>query len=196
MSAGDATVTPMEVPTAEELAKSQADLNEYVAYIIMGEAFNELRYVYRALDALAFHNLAAGFTAEFSYEKPPRDPEWRQRCARRAVNEVGMMNVMSRLDDIRARDAADDFQGWVPDDAASLSSAPGGALVYLITHAKLAAAKIGIADMSGLRLAQHRRKGWADPGGIPGERQVCRRDRGRCPEVVACRAWLALVPHT
>jgi hypothetical protein len=186
----------MEVPTAEELAKSQADLNEYVAYIIMGEAFNELRYVYRALDALAFHNLAAGFTAEFSYEKPPRDPEWRQRCARRAVSEVGMMNVMSRLDDIRARDAADDFQGWVPDDAASLSSAPGGALVYLITHAKLAAAKIGIADMSGFAPGAAPPERLADPGGIPGERQVCRRDRGRCPEVVACRAWLALVPHT
>jgi hypothetical protein len=34
------------------------------------------------------------------------------------------------------------------------------ALVYLIVHAKLAAAKVGIADTSGLRLAQHRRKGW------------------------------------
>ena len=95
----------MDVPTAEELAKSQADLNEYLAYIIMGEAFNELRYVYRALDALAFHNLAAGFTAEFSSEKPPRDLEGRQRCARRAVNAVHWMDIMSRRDDIRARDA-------------------------------------------------------------------------------------------
>lgn len=150
----------MDVPTAEELAKSQADLNEYLAYIIMGEAFNELRYVYRALDALAFHNLAAGFTAEFSSEKPPRDLEGRQRCARRAVNAVHWMDIMSRRDDIRARDAADDFQGWVPDDPASLSTAHGGALVYLITHARLAAAKVGIADMSGSRLAQHRRNGW------------------------------------
>ena len=32
--------------------------------------------------------------------------------------------------------------------------------VYLIIHAKLAAAKVGIADTSGLRLAQHRREGW------------------------------------
>ena len=55
---------------------------------------------------------------------------------------------------------ADDFQGWVPDDPASLSTAHGGALVYLITHARLAAAKVGIADMSGSRLAQHRRNGW------------------------------------
>jgi hypothetical protein len=44
----------MEVPTAEELAKSQADLNEYVAYIIMGEAFNELRYVYRSTVSKSF----------------------------------------------------------------------------------------------------------------------------------------------
>ena len=38
--------------------------------------------------------------------------------------------------------------------------AAGAALVYLIIHAKLAAAKVGIADTAGLRLAQHRRKGW------------------------------------
>lgn len=36
----------------------------------------------------------------------------------------------------------------------------GAALVYLITHAKLGAAKVGVADTSGLRLAQHRRAGW------------------------------------
>jgi len=28
---------PMDVPTADELAESQADLNEYLAYMIMGE---------------------------------------------------------------------------------------------------------------------------------------------------------------
>jgi len=37
-----------------------------------------------------------------------------------------------------------------------LSKADGAALVYFIIHAKLAAAKVGIADTSGLRLAQHR----------------------------------------
>jgi hypothetical protein len=73
---------PMNVPTAEELAKSQADLNEYLAYIIMGESFNELRYVECALDALANHNLAAGFEAEFAGKKPPDDLDGRQRRAR------------------------------------------------------------------------------------------------------------------
>jgi hypothetical protein len=36
---------PMNVPTVDELVESQADLNEYLAYMIMGEAFNERRYV-------------------------------------------------------------------------------------------------------------------------------------------------------
>ena len=32
--------------------------------------------------------------------------------------------------------------------------------MYLITHAGLGAAKVGISDAAGLRLAAHRRKGW------------------------------------
>ena len=160
MSAGDATVTPMNVPTADELAESQADLNEYLANMIMGEAFNELRYVDRALTALTNHNLAAGFGAEFAGEKPPDDLDGRERCARAAVDAVQSMDVMSRWDAKRAQREADQLQRWAPDGAAPLSKADGAALVYLIIHAKLAAAKVGIADTSGLRLAQHRRKGW------------------------------------
>ena len=66
------------------------------------------------------------------------------------------MDVMSRWDAKRARLEADQLQRRVPDGAAGTSAA----LVYLISHAKLGAAKVGIADMSGLRLAQHRREGW------------------------------------
>ena len=84
----------MDVPTADELAESQADLNEYLAYMIMGEAFNERRYVDRALTALTNHNLAAGFRAEFAGEKPPDDLAGRQRCARAAVNAVLSMDVV------------------------------------------------------------------------------------------------------
>ena len=160
MSAGGATVTPMNVPTADELAESQADLNEYLANMIMGEAFNELRYVDRALTALTNHNLAAGFGAGFACEKPPDDLDGRERCARAAVNAVQSMDVMSRWDAKRAQREADQLQRWAPDGAAPLSKADGAALVYLIIHAKLAAAKVGIADTSGLRLAQHRREGW------------------------------------
>jgi hypothetical protein len=151
---------PMNVPTAEELARSQADLNEYLAYIIMGESFNELRYVELALEALANHNLAAGFEAEFAGKKPPDDLGGRQRRARAAVNAVHSMDIMSRWDAGRARLSAKQLQRRAPDDAAPLSAAAGGALIYLITHAKLAAAKVGIADMSGSRLVQHRRNGW------------------------------------
>jgi len=125
--------------------------------MIMGEAFNELRYVDRALTALTNHNLAAGFGAEFAGEKPPDDLDGRERCARAAVDAV---QVMSIWDAKRAQREADQLQRWAPDGAAPLSKADGAALVYLIIHAKLAAAKVGIADTSGLRLAQHRRKGW------------------------------------
>lgn len=142
---------PMDVPAADELAKSQADLNEYLAYMIMGEAFNERRYVDRALTALANHNLAAGFEAEFAGEKPPDDLGGRQRCARAAVNAVLSMDVASRWDATRTRLDADQLQRRTPD---------GAALVYLIAHAELGAVKVGIADTAGLRLAQHRRKGW------------------------------------
>jgi hypothetical protein len=114
----------------------------------------------RALTALTNHNLAAGFGVEFAGEKPPDDLDGRQRCARAAVNAVDSMEVMSRWDAKRARLEADRLQRWAPDGAAPLSAADGAALVYLITHAKLAAAKVGIADTSGLRLAQHRREGW------------------------------------
>ena len=115
MSAGDATVTPMNVPTATELAESQADLNEYLAYMIMGEAFNERRYVDRALTALTNHNLAAGFGAGFAGEKPPDDLDGREHCARAAVNAVQSMGVMSRRDAKRARLDADKLQRRAPD---------------------------------------------------------------------------------
>ena len=64
---------PMNASTADELAERQADLNEYVAYMIMGQAFNELRYVDRAVTALL--NQAAGF--ELCEEMPPDDADAR-----------------------------------------------------------------------------------------------------------------------
>jgi hypothetical protein len=122
---------PMNVPTAEELARSQADLNEYLAYIIMGESFNELRYVELALEALANHNLAAGFEAEFAGKKPPDDLGGRQRRARAAVNAVHSMDIMSRWDAGRARLSAKQLQRRAPDDAAPLSAAAGAERSYI-----------------------------------------------------------------
>ena len=67
---------------------------------------------------------------------------------------------MSRWDATRARLEADHCGGGGPDAVPAVPAGGGAALVYLITHPKLGAAKVGIADTSGLRLAQHRRAGW------------------------------------
>jgi hypothetical protein len=48
-------------------------------------------------------------------------------------------------------------------DAAALTrqlKADAPALVYVITHAALGAAKIGVSDALGSRIAEHRRAGW------------------------------------
>ena len=148
----------MQEPTSEELAESQATLNEYVAYMIMGQAFNELRYVDRAVTALLNFNLAAGF--ELCEEMPPDDAKTRQLRARTAVNAVRDLDRMSRWDATRARLEADHLRQWGPDAVPAAAAAGGAALVYLITHAGLGAAKVGISDAAGLRLAAHRRKGW------------------------------------
>ena len=132
-----------------------AGLNEYLAYMIIGEAFNERRYVAVALTALSNFNRAAGF--ELCGEKPPDDPDARQRCERAAVQAVRELDTMSRWDATRARLEADRLARQTAEGAAT---ADGVALVYLITHAELGAAKVGIADTSGSRLAQHRREGW------------------------------------
>jgi hypothetical protein len=148
----------MNAPTADELAESQATLNEYVAYMIMGQAFNEMRYADRAVTALLNFNQAAGF--ELCEAMPPDDANTRQLCARTAVNAVRDLDSMSRWDAARARLEAAHLRQWGPDAVPAAPAAGGAALVYLITHAKLGAAKVGIADTSGLRLAQHRRAGW------------------------------------
>lgn len=148
----------MQEPTSEELAESQATLNEYVAYMIMGQAFNELRYVDRAVTALLNFNQAAGF--ELCEEMPPDDAKTRQLRARTAVNAVRDLDRMSRWDATRAHLEADHLRQWGPDAVPAAAAAGGAALVYLITHAGLGAAKVGISDAAGLRLAAHRRKGW------------------------------------
>lgn len=53
----------------------------------------------------------------------------------------------------------------MPYEAAAMARRPRfradqPALVYLITHPPLGAAKVGISDTAGSRLAEHRREGW------------------------------------
>ena len=84
----------------------------------------------------------------------------RRLCARTAVNAVRDLDRSARWDATRARLEADHLRRWGPDAVPAVPAGGGAALVYLITHPKLGAAKVGIADTSGLRLAQHRRAGW------------------------------------
>jgi NAD(P)-dependent dehydrogenase (short-subunit alcohol dehydrogenase family) len=91
-----------------------------------------------------------------------------------------------------AQAEADALEYGLPHEAAALAkrsdfSAEGPALVYLITHAAYGGAKVGIADTSGSRLAEHRRAGW-QAGSIPGHRQGGDGDRDRCAQVAARRA--------
>ena len=103
VSAGGATVTRWTCRSRRPSIwpRGQADLNEFVAYMIMGQAFNEMRYLDRAVTALLNFNLAAGF--ELCEEAPPDDVGARQLCARTAVNAVRDLDRMSRWDATRAR---------------------------------------------------------------------------------------------
>jgi hypothetical protein len=50
-----------------------------------------------------------------------------------------------------------------PEDAITVmrrSGATAPALVYLVAHAGLGAAKVGVSEADGTRIAQHRRQGW------------------------------------
>jgi hypothetical protein len=172
-------LNPANMPAAEELAESQAILNEFVAYMIMGQAFNEMRYLDRAVTALLNFNHAGGF--ELCEERPPDDVRRRQLCAQAAVRAVRGLEALSRGDVRRARFEAGGLERCPVPAAAG---ADGTALVYLITHAELGAAKVGISDASGLRLAQHRREGWQ----ILAVFQV-RRDRAAAVETGMLKGW-------
>lgn len=140
--------------------------------MIMGGDYTEYRYVNCALEALASFNLLAGFEARFASRKPtPSSADLRRAWARLAVHSVGAMDAYGRWDDWRAQLEAERLAG-MSREVATMTRLPGlspdaPALVYLITHEGLGAAKIGIGDVSGMRLAQHRRKGLA--------RSACRR---------------------
>lgn len=146
------------MPPADDLAASQADLNGYLAHMITGDAFTERRYVDRALTALELHNWASGY--DLCGSRPPDGPIARQSCARGAIEAVRAIDAMSRGDDNRARREAEQLARGLPTLARSGLPPDAPAAVYLITHDKLGAAKVGIGDVAGLRLAQHRREGW------------------------------------
>jgi len=69
------------------------------------------------------------------------------------------------------------------------------ALIYLITHAGHGAAKVGIGDMAGSRLAQHRREGWQLLVAFQVTAKAARSDRVQGPQAVAPRPRPAVVPQ-
>ena len=82
-----------------------------------------------------------------------------------AVRETRALEAGERYRAQLAQMEADALEHGLPNESAALAKRRGfradePALVYLITHAAFGAVKVGIADASGLRLAQHRREGW------------------------------------
>jgi hypothetical protein len=143
------------------VAASQASLNEIVAAIIRDGPADRWQ-AGNALNALLYHNWASGFTFE---GEPASDAPWDRPLHDAAVRRTRGLEAGKRYRAKLAQAEADALERGLPHGAAAPVKRRGfradeAALVYLITHAELGAAKVGIADTSGLRLAQHRREGW------------------------------------
>lgn len=151
-----------EVIDDRTVAASQASLNEIVAGMIRS-APGDRELAGLVLDALREHNWASGFA--FEGRSAPYYDLGPAAHRETAVLAVRVIEARKAADAARARAAAYTFKHVMPHDAAALARQRGfnadqTALVYLITHASYGAAKVGIADPSGSRLAQHRRAGW------------------------------------
>jgi len=142
---------------------SQARLNELVAGIIRTAPVD--RHVTLALEALRYHNWASGFTFEGeSHDLRLLDAQDRDEALNAlAVTTTRQLESGKRADVAHARAVAVSLKHVMPPDAAALTrqlKADAPALVYVITHAALGAAKIGVSDAAGSRIAEHRRAGW------------------------------------
>lgn len=158
---------PSEQPPAvrticdrQPAAVSQARLNEIVAAMIRG-ATEDPELITRAIDALREHNWASGFPFEGT-SAPGWPPTSRDEIA---VLTTRALESRKRADAARARAVAVTLKDVLPHEAEALARRPGyrpdeAALVYLVTHDAYGAAKVGVTDASGSRLAQHRREGW------------------------------------
>ena len=103
---------------------------------------------------------ASGFTFE---GEPASDAPWDRPLRDAAVRKTRGLEAGKRYRAKLARAEADALERGLPHKAAVLDlqrRADEARLVYLITHAAYGAAKVGIADMAGSRLAEHRREGW------------------------------------
>ncbi|HET9970347.1 MAG TPA: hypothetical protein VFQ68_19090 [Streptosporangiaceae bacterium] len=145
------------------MALSQARLNELAAAIIR-TAPGDRRQIERAVEALALHTLASGFT----FEDVPGDgtTDYSPEVLAELASLMRPLEAAKRADASSARQESEKLESGIKPHAAEiLENRPGfradqPALVYLVTHAAYGAAKIGVADTAGSRLAQHRRQGW------------------------------------
>jgi hypothetical protein len=132
------------------VAAYQAVLNEFVFDAVVAAGWDR-RQTESALSALCEFNWAAGFGFEGDH---PRDGSPRGEHAEKAVDHVRSLEIWRAFELFQANGEAslpgERPPGW-----------PGAtALVYLVTHAGLGAAKVGVSDPAGARIAQHRRAGW------------------------------------
>ena len=151
-----------ESPTSGDLvAASQASLNEIVAAIIRDGPADRWQ-ARNALNALRYHNWASGFTFE---GEPASDAPWDRPLHDAAVRKTRGLEAGKRYRAKLAKAEANALEHGLPHGAAAVVKRPGfradqASLVYLVTHAAYGAAKVGVADASGSRLAEHRREGW------------------------------------
>jgi hypothetical protein len=148
-----------KLPTS--MTASQASLNELVAAMIRAGP-GDSRWTAAALSALREHNWAAGFPFEGAHPAPGLSREYH---AKLAAAETRFLEIARDLASSHAKLRAEIEARWgqVPEETAALlrrSGADAPALVYVITHTALGAAKIGVSDPAGARIAQHRRAGW------------------------------------
>jgi hypothetical protein len=68
-------------------------------------------------------------------------------------------------------------------------------LIYLIKHDGYGAAKVGIGDMAGSRLAQHRREGWQLLAAFQVAVKAAVAIEHKGSQAVASRPWPAVVPQ-
>ena len=162
------TPVPVQPPATVEdqadrgqLAASQARLNEFAAGLIRNPP-GDRRLAAIALRALREHNRAWGFTFDGARGPDSLPPAMYRKTALLATEEL---ELRQQSDEANARAAAFMFKHSAPPEAAVLERQPGykadgPALVYLITHAAFQAAKVGVSDAAGERIAVHRRAGW------------------------------------
>ena len=169
-----------------DLAASQARLNEIVAEIVI-EASVDPDLIERVLDALRDLNLAGRYPFHGESSRWRRG-EQQELLERLAVLQVGRVETYLEKQAAHARAQASWHEFMARQKEITLKHRGGAAeaaLIYLITHAGYGAAKVGIGDMAGSRLAQHRREGWqilaafqvAAKAAIAIERKVLRRWR-------------------